>query len=56
MYFYFSSRQEALVALFARTMEALREKSRAAADDPAAPAEAIATACGAPATAGTSTA
>ncbi|MFD5830711.1 TetR/AcrR family transcriptional regulator [Lentzea sp. NPDC060358] len=43
-YFYFSSKQEALVALFARTVEALREKSRAAADDPAAPREAIATA------------
>lgn len=44
MYFYFSSKQEALVALFARTVEALREKSRAAADDPAAPRDAIATA------------
>ncbi|WP_236795049.1 TetR/AcrR family transcriptional regulator [Amycolatopsis sp. GM8] len=44
MYFYFSSKQEALVALFARTIEALREKSRAAADDPAAPRDAIATA------------
>ncbi|ANZ41551.1 TetR family transcriptional regulator [Lentzea guizhouensis] len=44
MYFYFNSKQEALVALFARTVEALREKSRAAADDPAAPREAIATA------------
>lgn len=44
MYFYFSSKQEALVALFARTVEALREKSRAAADDPAPPREAIATA------------
>ncbi|HEX7301910.1 TetR/AcrR family transcriptional regulator [Lentzea sp.] len=43
-YFYFSSKQEALVALFARTVEALREKSRAAAGDPAAPEEAIATA------------
>jgi AcrR family transcriptional regulator len=44
MYFYFSSKQEALVALFAKTVEALREKSRAAADDPAAPRDAIATA------------
>jgi len=44
MYFYFSSKQEALVALFAKEVEALREKSRAAADDPAAPREAIATA------------
>lgn len=44
VYFYFSSKQEALVALFARTVEALHEKSRAAADDPAAPADAIATA------------
>ncbi len=43
-YFYFSSKQEALVALFARTVEALREKSRAAAGDPAAPRDAIATA------------
>ncbi|GHH30809.1 TetR/AcrR family transcriptional regulator [Lentzea cavernae] len=43
MYFYFNSKQEALVALFARTVEALREKSRAAADDTAAPREAIAT-------------
>jgi AcrR family transcriptional regulator len=44
MYFYFSSKQEALVALFAKTVETLREKSRAAADDPAAPRDAIATA------------
>ncbi len=44
MYFYFSSKQEALVALFARTVESLREKSRAAASDPAAPRDAIATA------------
>jgi AcrR family transcriptional regulator len=44
MYFYFSSKQEALVALFAKTVEQLREKSRAAADDPAAPRDAIATA------------
>ncbi|WP_020416086.1 TetR/AcrR family transcriptional regulator [Amycolatopsis sp. ATCC 39116] len=44
MYFYFSSKQEALVALFARNVEALREKSRAAADDPAPPREAIETA------------
>jgi AcrR family transcriptional regulator len=44
MYFYFGSKQEALVALFAKTIEALREKSRAAADDPAAPRGAIATA------------
>ncbi|VVJ17239.1 Transcriptional regulator [Amycolatopsis camponoti] len=44
MYFYFSSKQEALVALFAKTVEALHEKSRAAADDPAAPRDAIATA------------
>lgn len=44
MYCYFSSKQEALVALFAKTVEALREKSRAAADDPAAPRDAIATA------------
>ncbi|MFD9700390.1 TetR/AcrR family transcriptional regulator [Lentzea sp. NPDC059081] len=43
-YFYFSSKQEALVALFARTIEALREKSRAAAGDPAEPEDAIATA------------
>ncbi len=43
-YFYFSSKQEALVALFGRTVEHLREKSRAAAGDPAAPREAIATA------------
>lgn len=43
-YFYFSSKQEALVALFARMIEALREKSRAAADDPAEPRDAIATA------------
>ncbi|MGW3963693.1 TetR/AcrR family transcriptional regulator [Amycolatopsis sp. NPDC005003] len=44
VYFYFSSKQEALVALFAKTVEALHEKSRAAAADPAAPREAIATA------------
>ncbi|MCR6483052.1 TetR/AcrR family transcriptional regulator [Amycolatopsis sp. OK19-0408] len=44
MYFYFSSKQEALVALFTKTVEALHEKSRAAADDPAAPRDAIATA------------
>ena len=44
MYFYFSSKQEALVALFARTVESLREKSRAAAGDPAAPRDAISTA------------
>ncbi|MEV6640635.1 TetR/AcrR family transcriptional regulator [Amycolatopsis sp. NPDC051371] len=44
MYFYFSSKQEALVALFAKTVEALQEKSRAAAGDPAEPREAIATA------------
>lgn len=44
VYFYFSSKQEALVALFARNVEALRAKSRAAADDPAPPREAIATA------------
>lgn len=44
LYFYFSSKQEALVALFAQNVEALREKSRAAADDPAAPRDAIATA------------
>jgi AcrR family transcriptional regulator len=43
MYFYFSSKQEALVALFARTVEALREKSRAAGSS-AAPRDAIATA------------
>jgi AcrR family transcriptional regulator len=43
-YFYFSSKQEALVALFAKTVESLREKSRAAADDPAAPRDAITTA------------
>jgi AcrR family transcriptional regulator len=44
VYFYFSSKQEALVALFARTVESLREKSRATADEPAAPRDAIATA------------
>ncbi|WP_290054676.1 TetR/AcrR family transcriptional regulator [Amycolatopsis solani] len=44
MYFYFSSKQEALIALFAKTVEALHEKSRAAAGDPAPPRDAIATA------------
>lgn len=44
MYFYFSSKQEALVSLFATIVESLREKSRAAAGDPAAPRDAIATA------------
>ncbi|MDT8910154.1 TetR/AcrR family transcriptional regulator [Amycolatopsis sp. PS_44_ISF1] len=43
LYFYFGSKQDALVALFATTVESLREKSRAAAEDPAAPGEAIAT-------------
>jgi AcrR family transcriptional regulator len=43
VYFYFGSKQDALVALFAETVESLRAKSRAAAADPAAPAEAITT-------------
>ncbi|WP_328606944.1 TetR/AcrR family transcriptional regulator [Amycolatopsis sp. NBC_00345] len=41
-YFYFGSKQDALVALFANTVESLREKSRAAAEDSAAPQETIA--------------
>lgn len=33
MYFYFASKQEVITALFARTVEVLREKSRAASED-----------------------
>ena len=44
LYFYFSSKQEVVTALVARTVRALHEKSRAAADDPAAPRLAIETA------------
>jgi AcrR family transcriptional regulator len=44
MYFYFGSKQEVVIALVARTVEALREKSREAANDPRDPCEAIATA------------
>jgi AcrR family transcriptional regulator len=33
MYFYFASKQEVVTALFARTVEVLREKSRAASED-----------------------
>ncbi|WP_405060065.1 TetR/AcrR family transcriptional regulator [Kribbella sp. NBC_01505] len=42
LYFYFGSKQDALVALFAKTVEVLREKSRAAAEEPTASREAIA--------------
>ena len=44
MYFYFGSKREVVTALVARTVEALREKSREAATDPRDPREAIATA------------
>ncbi|WP_329139262.1 TetR/AcrR family transcriptional regulator [Streptomyces sp. NBC_01476] len=43
LYFYFGSKHEVLTALVARTVEALRQKSRAAAADPATPREAIET-------------
>ena len=43
LYFYFGSKQEVVTALVARTVRALHEKSRAAADDPAAPRRAIET-------------
>src|SRR5690348_4511630 len=39
LYFYFGSKQDVLTALVARTVDALREKSRAAADDDAARGE-----------------
>jgi AcrR family transcriptional regulator len=44
LYFYFGSKQEVVTALVARTVRALQDKSRAAANDPADPRTAIATA------------
>jgi AcrR family transcriptional regulator len=44
LYFYFGSKQEVITALFARCVEVLHEKSRAAAEDAASGASAIDTA------------
>lgn len=44
LYFYFGSKQDAVTALVARTVQALRDKSEAARNDPADPATVVATA------------
>ena len=44
LYFYFGSKQEVITALFARTVQALHEKSRTASEDAADGAQAIDTA------------
>lgn len=44
LYFYFGSKQEVITALFAQTVDVLREKSRAATEDAASGVQAIDTA------------